>query len=123
MASRWASAGLAVALLTGAPSRALAQLGVPPVQQAVPATQPQQPAGVAPGQQPSGSNGTKRLGRKYPLPMPPPIQREAPNVYVSVVSPRDSGVHQHAARQRMQRATRMGGNPGGDLSAGPPPVP
>src|ERR1043166_6474032 len=114
MASHGARAGLAVALLIGAARGTSAQLGAPSVQQPAPGTSPP-PVAVAPGQQPAGGNTSNRLGRKYPIPMPAPVPRGAPDVHVSVVSPRDSGVHQHAARQRMQRAARTGGDPGGDL--------
>ena len=121
MASRWTSAGFVVALLAGAARGSSAQSAVPPVQQAVPGTPaPQRPA-VAPGQQPA-DDASKRLGRKYPMAMPAPVPREPPEVHVSVVSPRDSGVHQHGARQRMQRAARTGGDLGGDVPAGAPPL-
>src|SRR5439155_25119312 len=119
MAARWASAGLVIALLTGAARAASAQLGVPPGQQPAPGRPPQQSTGVAPGD----AAAPKRLGRKYPMPMPSPVPREAPGVHVSIVSPRDSGVHQHGARQRMQRAARTGGNLGGDAPANPPLAP
>src|SRR2546423_8811124 len=116
MATRSAGA-LVVALLIGAPRGVPAQLAVPSGRQAVPAA-PAPPA--APGQQPVADDGSKRLGRKYPVPSPPPVAREPPEVHVSVVSPQDSGVHQHAARQRMQRAARSGGDLGGDAATNLP---
>ena len=112
MASGWASAGVLCALLAGAARASFAQPGVPPVGQPAPGT----PAAVAPGQQPADGDATKRLGRKYPIPMPPPAPREAPEFHVSVVPPQDSGVHQHGPRQRMQDANRTEGTPGGTLA-------
>ena len=124
MGSRWWSAGIVViALLTLAAHGASAQLGVPAPQPGVPATSPAPPAAVAPGQ-PAGDDASRRLGRKYPIPMPPPVPRDPPEVHVSVVSPQDSGVHQHAARERMQRAARSGGDLGAAAPGSPaPPLP
>jgi hypothetical protein len=77
----------------------------------------QTPPGAAPQQD---SEAPKRLGRKYPVPMPPPTQRqgEQPRAHVSVVSPRESGVHQKIGRQR-QRG-RAAGDLGGAPVAAPP---
>jgi len=131
MASREASAVVAIALLAGAVDGVRAQVAAPAPQrapatppQAVPATPPQA-APATPPQEPAAAADDpaagKRLGRKYPVASPPSVvPREPPDVHVSVVSPRDSGVHQHGARERMQRATRVGENPGGAVAPSPP---
>jgi len=49
--------------------------------------------GTAPQEADMGAS--KRLGRRYPAPVPPraPAQRQPPQVHVSVVSPKESPVH------------------------------
>ena len=122
MASRGASAAVAIALLAGAADGVRAQVAAPqraPAMppQAAPATPPQQPAGEAAGDPAAG----KRLGRKYPVASPPSVvPHDPPDVHVSVVSPTDSGVHQHGARERAQRATRVGEDPGGAVAPSAP---
>jgi hypothetical protein len=101
MAAGWPSLGLAIVLLAGAESGLAGQA---------------QPAASAPGQAATGE--TKRLGRKYPAPVA--VQRSRsraePRVYVSVVSPRESGVFQRIEQQRTHSSGRAT-SPGTELPA------
>jgi hypothetical protein len=124
MPSHTPTVGLALALLAGAASNAAPPL-TGPARTNEPAavapdkgatTTPLSPAsraaGAAPprevGEDPGRSEAPKRLGRRYPAPVPEPYwrpgPRETPRVYVSVVSPRDSGVHQHQHGRRQHFA-------------------
>lgn len=88
-ARRWRPVAVALVVIAGAASGAVAQ-----------------PAPAEPAQEQPGGEEPRRLGRKYPAPIPPELlePREEPGVYVSVVSPRESGVHRHVGRRRMRQS-------------------
>jgi hypothetical protein len=100
MVLRGARLWLGIALLVGGVSRASGQL------------QPVVPQGQRPG------GGAQHLGRTYPRQMAPPPARQAPRVYVSIVSPRQSStVFQHIGQQRTQsNAGRGTGGMGAGLT-------
>jgi hypothetical protein len=86
MASRWYEVKLALGLVvltaTGAGAQAGGATEHPPPQAAP------QPAG--PAAQQGSDVDARRLGRRYPAPVPPPAPRQEPQVHISVV-PGDGG--------------------------------
>jgi len=64
------------------------------------------------------TGASKRLGRRYPAPLPPrvPEQREPPEVHVSIVSPQESPVHRRRGMQDSVPAVP------GELPAGDQPL-
>ena len=94
MASRRFEVKLALALVVATAIAAAAQ-------------DPRQVRPTAPTQAaPRSDTDARRLGRPYPAPIPALPPREAPGVYVSVVSPRDAGKRQ---RQNGSAPSAMGG--------------
>jgi hypothetical protein len=84
---------------------------------AAPAAQPTAGGAVQPNAAAASSpddGSTKRLGRKYPVAAPRTVApREPPQVYVAIVSPADSSVHQKTGRFRRGRAGDAGGQGAG----------
>lgn len=116
MVARWPYVGLAVTLLAPPATSPAAEQPAPraPEQQQAEVETPKRlgrrypaplragRAGAPPREEEAANAASKRLGRMYPAPVPSPVSkpREEPRVYVSVVSPRPSGVHQRTGRQR-----------------------
>jgi hypothetical protein len=96
MAFRWARQGVALALLVAASGVSAQVQPAPP------------PNGQAAGGQ------AHQLGRPFVRQVPPPPQRKAPGVYVSVVSPQQqqSNVFQHIGQRGQSNGGRGGGGMG-----------
>ena len=73
----------------------------PPIGAQTPPAAPPPPAAPAPAPQAVDSGAVRRLGRKYPAPMPPPQMQtgETPRAHVSVVTPEPSPVHQKIGKK------------------------
>jgi len=122
MAFRSARLTLALGLLVGAAGGSEGQM-----QPATPMQGQHGQPGTAMQGQPAGGQAL-HLGRTFPRQLPPPPPRKSPQVYVSIVSPRQSSnVFQHIGQQGSSNGGRgtggmgsAGGMGNGGMSGGFP---